>query len=122
MKLIVGWLVLAGAVMVTVVLVPGIEVDWSPGMYMAIAAVFALVNVTLGVVLRLVSLPLLVLTLGLFSFVLNAVLFLVTDRLVDSLEVDSFWAALSGAVVIACVAAVIEGIARRIEAEPVTTP
>jgi putative membrane protein len=117
MRLILGWLVLTIAVMLTVVLVPGIDVDWSPGIYWAIAAVFAVVNVTLGVILRLVSLPLLVLTWGLFGLVVNAILFLVTDWLLDSLDVETFWAALLGAAVISLAALVVEAISRSFAGE-----
>lgn len=117
MRLILGWLVLTSAVMVTVLVVPGIDVDWSPGVYWAIGAVFALVNMTLGVILRVVSLPLLVLTLGLFSLVLNAILLLVTDWLLDSLHVEDFWAALGGAAVIALVTMIVEGISGSFESE-----
>jgi putative membrane protein len=117
MKFILGWLVLTLAIAATVALFPGIEVDWSPGIYWAIAAVFGFVNVTLGLILRLVSLPLVLLTWGLFSFVVNAVLFLVTDSLVDSLDVDGFWAALGGAAVVSLVAAVIEALTKSIDRE-----
>jgi putative membrane protein len=82
--LFVAWLVLAGAVMITVALLPGLEVDWSPGAYLGIAAVFALVNLVLGPVLRLMSFPVMMVTLGLFAFVINTGLFLLTAWLMDS--------------------------------------
>lgn len=122
MRLVLGWLILTVAVMVTVALLPGMDVDWSPGTYLTIAAVFAILNVTLGLILRFVTLPLLLLTWGLFSLVLNAVLLLVTDWLVDSLDVESFWAALAGAAVISLVAAVIEGIARSLQRDLAPSP
>jgi putative membrane protein len=122
MRLVLGWLILTVAVMVTVALLPGMDVDWSPGTYLTIAAVFAILNVTLGLILRFVTLPLLLLTRGLFSLVLNAVLLLVTDWLVDSLDVESFWAALAGAAVISLVAAVIEGIARSLQRDLAPSP
>lgn len=90
-RLFLAWLVLAVAVMITVGLLPGLEVDWSPGVYMAIAAVFALVNLFLGPVLRLLSLPVMLATLGLFAFVINTALFLLTDWLMDSLHVETVW-------------------------------
>ncbi|MGH3451171.1 MAG: phage holin family protein [Haloechinothrix sp.] len=117
MKLILGWLVLTITVAATVAIVPGLDVDWSPGIYWVIAAVLALVNVTLGVILRLLAFPLLVLTLGVFSLVLNAILLLVTDWLMDSLEVDGFPAALGGSIVITLVAMVIGGIIRSFDSE-----
>jgi len=105
--LFLAWLVLAVAVMITVWLFPGLEVDWSPGVYMAIAAVFALVNLFLGPVLRLLSLPVMLATLGLFAFVINTALFLLTDWLMDSLHVETVWSALGGSVVISLVRAAL---------------
>jgi putative membrane protein len=105
--LFVAWLVLAGAVMITVALLPGLEVDWSPGTYMAIAAVFALVNLFLGPMLRLLSFPVMVATLGLFAFVINTGLFLLTAWFMDSFHVETLWAALGGSVVISLVRAAL---------------
>jgi putative membrane protein len=117
MKLILGWLALGIAVAVTVLVVPGIDVDYSPGVYWAIAAVFGIVNVTLGTILRFVALPLTVLTLGLFGLVINAAMFLVTDWLMDSLQVDGFLPALFGSVVIALALVAVEGVAMTVGRE-----
>lgn len=102
-----GWVVLAVAVWATVALFPGIEVDWSPGIYLAIAVVFAAVNLVLGTVLRLLSLPVMVITLGLFALVINTVLFEVTNWLMDSLHIDNLAAAFGGAVVVSVVRALL---------------
>lgn len=112
MRLILGWLVLTIAVLVAVPIVPGIDVDWTPGVYLVIAAVFGLVNVALGAVLRPLSVPLLIPLWALLSFVLNAIVLLITDSLVGSLEVEDFWAALAGVAIITLMAAAVEGVTR----------
>ncbi|HEY3142938.1 MAG TPA: phage holin family protein [Acidimicrobiales bacterium] len=111
MKWILGWVALTVGVMVTVAVFPGISVDWTGGVFAAIAAVFTVVNLTLGLILRVLSIPLLVLTWGLFGLVINAIVFMVTDWVMGSLHVDSFWAALGGAAVISFVAFCIEAVA-----------
>ena len=90
-NLAIRWAVLAVAVWVTTSVVSGIEVvDGSIGTYLLIAAIFATVNALLGSILRLLTFPLIVLTLGFFSLVISALMLLVTDWLMDSFEVDGF--------------------------------
>ena len=71
------------------------------GSYLWIALVFAVVNSIVGPVLRLLSLPFVVLNLGLFLLVVNAALLGVTAALSDRLEVDGIWAAFVGGFLIA---------------------
>ena len=58
MKLILGWVALTVTVIVTVALLPGLEVDWTAGVYSAVAAGFAVLNVVLAWVLTAASVPL----------------------------------------------------------------
>lgn len=71
------------------------------GTYLWVALLFALVNSIVGPVLRLVSLPLVVLTLGLFLLVVNAVLLAITAGLSDRLEINGFTGAVVGGFLIA---------------------
>ena len=71
------------------------------GTYLWIALLFAVVNSLVGPVLRLLSLPFVVLTLGLFLLVVNAALLGLTAALSDRLEVDGFLAAVVGGFLIA---------------------
>ena len=122
-NLLLAWLILAAAVMITVAILPGMDVDWEPGTYLLFAAVFATVNLVLGPILKLLSLPVMVVTLGLFALVINTGLFLLTDWIIDSVKVDTIWAALFGAVVISIVRVVLTFLvdrytSRRIAATP----
>lgn len=58
------------------------------------AIVLGLLNLIVRPILSILSLPITILTLGLFSFVINALIILLTDYLMDSMEVDGFWWAL----------------------------
>ena len=93
------WLILAVAVAIVVVLVPGIDLDWSPGTYLIVAAVYGIVNALLGTVLRLLALPLMLITLGLFAIVINVVMLYVTAWL-TSLDIDGFGSALLASILI----------------------
>ena len=71
------------------------------GTYLWIALIFAVVNTILGPVVRILSLPFVWLTLGLFLFVVNAALLGITAAISDRLQIDSFWAAILGGFLIA---------------------
>jgi putative membrane protein len=88
-------------------LVSGIHVDTAggrygtAGTYLWVALLFAVVNSVVGPVLRLFSLPFVVLTMGLFLLVINAALLGLTAALSDRLQVDGLWPAIAGGFLIA---------------------
>ena len=102
MGLILVWLLSAVALLVTAYLVPGFEIR-SFGAALLIAVVLGLVNATLGPFLMLLTLPINILTLGLFSFVVSAALLKLTARMVSDLRIDGWLPAILGAVVLALI-------------------
>ncbi|MGY1823390.1 phage holin family protein [Geodermatophilus sp. SYSU D00079] len=72
-----------------------------PGTWLWIALVFAVVNAVVGPVLRLLSLPFVLLTLGLFLLVVNAALLGITAALTDRLQVDGIGTAILGGLLLA---------------------
>jgi putative membrane protein len=84
-------------------LVGGIDLADAFWPVVLVAAVFGLVNALLRPIVLLLSLPLVILTLGLFTIVVNALMLLLTAALVDALVVDGFLAALLGSLVISAV-------------------
>ena len=104
-SLLLSWIVLAMAIGLVAALLPGFHVDGGLLTLLWIAALYAFVNVTLGTLLALLTLPLVALTLGLFILVINAALFELVDFLSDSLEIDGFlWALLAALCVTVCTA------------------
>lgn len=93
-RLLLGWVVLAVAIGLVAALLPGFHVDGGVLTLLWIAALYAFVSVTLGTLLTLLTAPIVLLTLGLFTIVINAALFELLDFLSDSLEIDGFWWAL----------------------------
>ena len=99
MSLILSFLILSGAVLLISALVPGIRVRGFKSA-MAVAAIYGLLNFALFKVLIFITFPLVilkVLTLGLFGIVMNAVLLMITDKLLDGFEIKGFGSALLGA-------------------------
>jgi putative membrane protein len=89
---------------------PGLDVVPNPdgqlgafGTYLWIGLLFGVVNAVVGPILRLLSLPFVVLTLGLFLLVVNAALLGLTALLTDRLTVDGFGTALIGGLILAVV-------------------
>jgi putative membrane protein len=72
-----------------------------PGTWLWIALIFALVNAVVGPILRLLSLPFVLLTLGLFLLVVNAALLGITAALTDRLQVDGLGTAILGGLLLA---------------------
>ena len=99
MTIVVRLLINAAALWIAALLVGGIDLSDDLGAVLVVALVFGLINALLRPIAKLLSFPLIVLTLGLFTLVVNAAMLLLTDALTDGLEVDGFGSALLGAIV-----------------------
>jgi putative membrane protein len=100
-RFILRLLIMALVVGAAAALVPGIRVHGGFFTLVWIGFLLSLVNAIVGPVLRLLALPLIVLTLGLFLLVVNAALLALTAALSNRLDIDSFGAAVLGGLVIA---------------------
>jgi putative membrane protein len=100
-------LVNAGALWVAELLIEGIRFTGEWWKLLLVAIAFSLLNTYLRPILRLLTLPITAVTLGLFLLVINALMLLLTSAISDQLalgfQVADFWSALLGAVVIAIV-------------------
>jgi putative membrane protein len=79
-------LILSFVIVVIAEVVPGIKLKGF-GTAIAVAVVYSLVNVVLGSILKVLSLPLIFLTLGLFMLVINTLMLWLTDQLIDDFEI-----------------------------------
>ena len=112
MKILVRLIISAIAVLVTDLLLPGVslgDMSETNGLLTAllVAAVLGLLNALLKPVLILLTLPVTVVTLGLFLLVINAVIVLIADHLIDGFTVRSFWWALGFSLVLSLVQGVL---------------
>jgi putative membrane protein len=104
MKIISRILVTALALMITAYLIPGIEVT---GLYPAViaAVILGILNVIVKPILIILTLPITIVTLGLFMFVINASLFLFAASFIDGFVVDGFLVALLGSLIVSIISA-----------------
>jgi len=113
-RFLVRWLVAAIALYVAVLLVPGISYDGSWETLAGMALVFGFVNAVVRPILAILTCPLQLLTLGLFSLVLNAAMLLLAAELARGLGigfyVESFGAAFVGALLVGVVTLVMNGL------------
>lgn len=103
---LVHWLVVAAGLAAAAYLVPGVTVATGTALAMG-ALALGFVNAVVKPVLTLLTLPLTVVTLGLFYFVVNAAAFGLAAAVVPGFSVASFWAALFGALVVSLVSWVV---------------
>lgn len=93
MTILARWLLSALAIAVTAYILKGVQVQ---NFYAALAAAFLLgiINITIKPLLVLLTLPITLLTLGLFTFVINALMIMLAAEIVPGFSVDNFWWAL----------------------------
>lgn len=116
MGILIRVIVNAIALWITALVVPGIDVGGSNAGHAAltivvVAVIFGLVNAVLKPIIKVVGCVFYILTLGLISFVVNALLFLLTDWISHQFDlpftIDGFWPAFWGAIVMAVVSWVL---------------
>jgi len=109
MKFIVKVLVTACAVMLTAWILPHVDVDnfWTA---IVVAFVLALLNAFVRPLLIFISLPATILTLGLFIFVINALIIIIASYFVNGFVVDGFWWALLCSIVISIFSSLLNSV------------
>ena len=106
MSFVLHWLLSALSLMIVAHIVPGFRLAGF-GTALIAAVVIGLVNATIGTLLRLVTLPLTVVTFGLFWFVVNALLLWMAAALVPGFALDGFLAAFLGGILLALVSTLL---------------
>ncbi|MEN9327483.1 MAG: hypothetical protein RI947_291 [Candidatus Parcubacteria bacterium] len=109
MGLIIKLLVSGLAVFITAYLLPGVIVD-SFVTALIVAVVLGIINTVIKPVILLLTLPVTLITLGLFTFVINALMILLTSALVDGFDVANFWWALLFSLVLSIVSWFLESL------------
>ena len=107
MNFILRLLVNALAVLITSYLIPGVQIQ-SPRWSVIIAAVLVLLNTIVRPIMIILTLPFTIFTFGLFILVINAVVILLTSKIVPGFIVESFWSALGFSIVLSIIQTVFE--------------
>ncbi len=113
MKILLRWAALALSFWVATALIPGIDVKGGFTTYLWVALLFGLLNATLGSVLKVLTLPAVIVTLGLFLVVVNASILMLVARWSDKLDVNNFWSAIFAALVISVVTRLVSGVTKK---------
>ncbi len=111
-RLLVVWLINALALLAVSYLMPSVQVS-SFGAALAAALVLGLVNAVVRPLLVILTLPVTVLTLGLFIFVLNGLLFLGVANLLEGFQVAGLWPAIIGALVYSAISWLLSALVLR---------
>lgn len=85
-----AWLLNSVAVYATSKVLPGVEIKnfWSA---IVVAALLAIVNTFLNPIIQFISLPVTIITLGLFALVINTLMIMLVDQLVEGFKIKNFW-------------------------------
>ncbi len=104
--LLLHWLISTASLLIVAYLIPGIKVN-GLGTALIASIVIGLVNATIGFFLKLITLPLSILTLGIFWLVINALMLQLASMLVPGFIVENFWSAFLGAIVLGLVSTLL---------------
>ncbi|MGB7947653.1 MAG: phage holin family protein [Candidatus Binatia bacterium] len=104
--LLLHWLISTASLLIVAYMIPGIQVS-GVGTALIAAIVIGLINATLGLILKILTFPLTILTLGLFWLVINALMLQLASSLVPGFYVAGFWSAFFGAIVLSIVSMVL---------------
>lgn len=111
LRLLINWLLSALALLIVARVVPGFHVSGFAAALWA-AVVIGLVNATLGLFLKVITLPLTLLTLGIFWFIINALMLELASAFVPGFHIASFGAAFLGAIVLMLVNLILKWLVR----------
>jgi len=106
MRFLVRLIVTALAVVIAAYILPGVKVDGGLTA-IVVALVLSLLNAFIKPLLIILTIPITVVTLGLFLLVINALIIIATDKLVDGFEVNGFWYALLFSIVLTVVVSLL---------------
>lgn len=109
MSILLKWLIAAIAILLTAYIIPGITIS---GFWAALwlAVFLGAINIILKPILIVLTLPINILTLGLFTFVINALLILLASSVIKGFYVDGFWVAMLFSIVLSIVSYVLNSL------------
>lgn len=107
--ILISWVVITISILIVAQIVPGIRVA-GLGSAIIAAAILGLLNALVKPILIILTLPLTILTLGLFLFILNALMFQLAGAVISGFQVDSFGAALLGSIVVSIIMYVLNSL------------
>jgi putative membrane protein len=111
-QILIRWAILAIAIAVAAIFVDGFDIHGGFFGYVGVAAVLGLVNALIRPIARLLTLPLTIMTLGLFSIIVNAFMLVISAWLSSVLSIESFWQAILASIIISIVSTILNFVVR----------
>lgn len=115
MKLIIRWAVLAFAMWIATLAIPGITVNGSLTTYLWVALLFGLINSIFGSLIKVLTFPVSIVTFGLFLFVVNAAMLSLTARWSEKLDITGFWSALFASLIISAITTIFKSVQKPVK-------
>ncbi|MBA3046838.1 phage holin family protein [Patescibacteria group bacterium] len=109
MSILLKWLITAAAILITAYLLPGVSIS---GLWAALwlAVFLGIINIVIKPILIIFTLPINILTLGLFTFVINGLLILLASSIIKGFEVSGFFTALGFSIVLSAISYVLNSL------------
>ena len=101
-NLLIRWLINAAGLIIVSKIIRGIHIDSFVTALVA-AAILGIINVILRPIIIILTLPLNILTLGLFTFIINGLMLYIAGSIVEGFYVNSFWASIGGALLLSVI-------------------
>lgn len=109
MKILIEWIIKTLVLLITSYLVPGFHIESYTSAFI-VAAVLGILNILIKPILIILTLPVTILSLGLFMFVINAILLLIAAQIVKGFQIDSFGTAIIASIVITIIGSLLNWI------------
>lgn len=118
MKFLIQLIILTLAVLITSYLLPGVDIKGNNFLTaLVVAAVLSFLNAVVKPIMVILTIPVTIVSFGLFLLVINALMILLADKIVDGFQVQGFWYALLFSLILSLVTSLLEGIKKRDEHE-----
>jgi putative membrane protein len=104
--LLIQWIISAASLLIVSYIIPGFVVE-GIGTALIAAVIIGLINATIGLFLKIITLPLSILTFGIFFLIINALMLMLASSVAPGFHVAGFWTAFFAAVVLAIVSMIL---------------
>jgi len=118
MKFIIQLVIVTLAVLISSYILPGVSIDGNNFLTaLVVAAVLSFLNAVVKPIMIILTIPVTIITFGLFLLVINALMILLAAKIVDGFHVEGFWYALLFSFILSLVTSLLEGVKKRDEHE-----
>ena len=108
-SILIQWIISAASLLIVAHIIPGFQVE-SIGTALFAAIIIGLINATIGLFLKIITIPISILTFGIFLLVINGLMLMLASSLVSGFHVAGFWTAFFAALILAIVSTILRSL------------